>query len=49
MSGKHKRHRPRKPPVLKVSQEELTAIVAKAETALSAEEFKKRMQALDAH
>ena len=38
MSGKHKRHRPRKPPVLKVSQEELTAIVTKAETALSAEE-----------
>ena len=38
MSGKHKGHRPRKPPLLKVSQEELTAIVAKAETALSAEE-----------
>ena len=38
MSGKHTRHRPRKPPQLKVSQEELTAIVAKAETALSAEE-----------
>ena len=38
MSGKHKRHRRRKPPQLKVSQEELTAIVTKAETALSAEE-----------
>ncbi|MGH8291668.1 MAG: IS66 family transposase [Steroidobacteraceae bacterium] len=38
MSGQHKRHRPRKPPQLKVSQEELTAIVTKAEAALSVEE-----------
>jgi transposase len=47
VSSKHKHRRSAKPPRLEVSQEELTAIVAKAETALSVEESAKLKAAIE--